>query len=198
MELDSWKVPNCFGFCFICSPPSVIRFCVSVKRENYPPDPPQPSASPPHPLTSLPSPCPAHTLSLYPPLTAANLLPCDIQFYLPYNGVRKIIRMGREIAVYSVSRHVVSLPVSFYLFPLPPSLPFLPSLHSLRSPADVMILITLIWPRSQVCMYYSYTHTTHAHTHNTTHTHTYTIPHTHTHTHTQHQCNTDGSHSTLQ
>ncbi len=68
-----------------------FRFCVSVQRENYPLD------------VSPQQPYPAHTITLYPPLTIANLLPCDLQFSLVSDGVRTVVRRGKEIAVYSVS-----------------------------------------------------------------------------------------------
>ena len=104
------------------SPPP-FRFCVSAQRENYPADvtssislsssfslPSSSSSS----LLSSPSshhPHPAHTLTLFPPLTITNLLPCDIQFSLvdssainrsTSNQLRKLIKCGQDIAVYSV------------------------------------------------------------------------------------------------
>lgn len=69
----------------------VFRFCMSVQRENYPPD------------TAAHRPRPAHTITLYPPLTIVNLLPCDLQFSLSGGGGRSLIRRGKETAVYSVS-----------------------------------------------------------------------------------------------
>lgn len=72
----------------------VFRFCVSVQRENYPPD------VPPH------RPRPAHTITLYPPLSVVNLLPCDLQFSLVSGCERHVIRRGKEMAVYSVSQYV--------------------------------------------------------------------------------------------
>lgn len=66
------------------------RFSVSVQRENFPPDTNEQVQ-------------PAHTLTLHPPLTLTNLLPCDIQFYLLSSKVRKFIKRGKEIAIYSVS-----------------------------------------------------------------------------------------------
>ena len=67
------------------------RFCVNVQRENFPAD------------TSNSHVQPAHTLTLLPPLTVGNLLPCDIQFYLLGSKIRKFIKRGKEIAIYSVS-----------------------------------------------------------------------------------------------
>ena len=70
----------------------VFRFCVSVQRENFPLDP---TVSPP---------LPAHTLTLHPPLTIVNLLPCDmLQVFLNPSSLYKHICKGKEIAVYSVS-----------------------------------------------------------------------------------------------
>ena len=66
------------------------RFCVNVQRENFPPD-------------TNGHVQPAHTLTLLPPLTVSNLLPCDIQFYLLDSKVRKFVKRGKEIAIFSVS-----------------------------------------------------------------------------------------------
>lgn len=46
---------------------------------------------------------PAHTITIHPPLTIVNLLPCDIQFSLQYNSIIKVIKKGKEIALYAVS-----------------------------------------------------------------------------------------------
>lgn len=82
----------------------MFRFCVSVQRENFPFEIPSPPLLPPTPLHSSPSPpLPAHTLTLFPPLTVANLLPCDLQVFLGYKTVSKLIRKGKEIAIYFVS-----------------------------------------------------------------------------------------------
>lgn len=98
--------------------PPLFRFCVSVQRENYPADAPSsispsssysPSSSS---SSSLHHTHPAHTLTLFPPLTVINLLPCDIQFSLvdqksSYKNnskqQRRLISRGQDIAVYSVS-----------------------------------------------------------------------------------------------
>ncbi len=72
-------------------PGAPFKFCVSVQRENYPLD------------VSPQQPYPAHTITLYPPLTLANLLPCDLQFSLVGDGVKTVVRRGKEIAIYSVS-----------------------------------------------------------------------------------------------
>ena len=66
------------------------RFCVNVQRENFPAD-------------TSGHVQPAHTLTLLPPLTVSNLLPCDIQFHLLGRKVTKFIKRGKEIAIYSVS-----------------------------------------------------------------------------------------------
>lgn len=76
---------------------SVFRFCVSVQREHYPPD------SAPN------SPQPAHTITLYPPLTIVNLLPCDLQFSLTVSSGWNLVKRGKEMAVYSVSNFKVFL-----------------------------------------------------------------------------------------
>lgn len=95
------------------SPPP-FRFCVQVERENYPADAPSSPAASPCASSSSPSshhPHPAHTLTLFPPLTITNLLPCDIQFSLvnPKTSKRdsrqrrRLISRGQDVAVYSVS-----------------------------------------------------------------------------------------------
>ncbi len=79
--------------------PPLFRFCVSIQRQNFPPD-----------KASSPRPQPAHTLTLSPPLTVANILPCDIQFSvvdsrsnLSELRQRKLVQRGKEITVYSVN-----------------------------------------------------------------------------------------------
>lgn len=96
--------------------PPLFRFCVSVQRDNFPP------AAVPDPITSSPSssgsspnssshtkPHPAHTLTLLPPLTITNLLPCDLQFSVVESRAnmgemwqRRLVGKGKGIAVYSV------------------------------------------------------------------------------------------------
>ena len=73
-------------FAFFHSP--IFRFCVSVQRENFP---------------VTPSPLPAHTLTILPPLTITNLLPCDLQVYLAPSSLCKMVRRGKEMSVYFVS-----------------------------------------------------------------------------------------------
>ena len=80
------------------------RFCVSVQRENFPPDPP-----------FTPHSFPAHTLTLLPPLTIANLLPYDIQVLIGHRLQCKMIRKGTEIAVYLVSRLFGSFCVGIFV-----------------------------------------------------------------------------------
>ena len=74
-----------------CCTLTFSRFCVTVQRDNFPAD-------------TNGQVCPAHTLTLLPPLTVSNLLPCDIQFYLLGTKMRRVIKRGKEIAIYSVSR----------------------------------------------------------------------------------------------
>lgn len=60
--------------------PPLFRFCVSVKRDDFP------SSSDSDLDTSTGSLSlssqPAHTLTLLPPLTVVNLLPCDLQLFV--------------------------------------------------------------------------------------------------------------------
>ncbi len=89
--------------------PSPFRFCFSVQRENYPVDT---GTSPSSPASSSSGDTPpAHTLTLYPPLTITNLLPSDIQFSLwPNNARRRDVHYrrrqvspGQDLAIYSAS-----------------------------------------------------------------------------------------------
>ncbi len=61
--------------------PPLFRFCVSVQRDNFPSSADSDAATPSSSSSSLSSPLshPAHTLTLLPPLTVVNLLPCDLQ-----------------------------------------------------------------------------------------------------------------------
>lgn len=82
--------------------PPLFRFCVSVQRDNFPPADSAPSSSPsPH--------HPAHTLTLFPPLTVTNLLPYDLQFSLLETRTdqsklrpRRLVARGKDTAMYSV------------------------------------------------------------------------------------------------
>ena len=70
---------------------STSRFCVSVQRENFPQDPSSP-------------PLPAHTLTILPPVTISNLLPCDLQVFLDHSrSPYKMVKRGKEICLYFVS-----------------------------------------------------------------------------------------------
>lgn len=81
--------------------PPHFRFCVSVQRDNFP------MATDPAPFSA---PQPAHTLTLLPPLTVANLLPCDMQFSVIESRTnlselrqRRLVAKGQNITVYSVN-----------------------------------------------------------------------------------------------
>lgn len=86
--------------------PPLFRFCVSVQHENFPltGDPDSSLSS-----SSSSSSHPAHTLTLLPPLTITNLLPCDLQFSIIESRSnlselrqRKLVSRGQTIKVYSV------------------------------------------------------------------------------------------------
>lgn len=92
--------------------PPLFRFCVSVQRENFPltgdPDSSTPSSHS-HSSSHSSSSHPAHTLTLLPPLTVSNLLPCDLQFSIIESRSnpnelrqRKLVSRGQSIKVYSV------------------------------------------------------------------------------------------------
>ena len=61
--------------------PPLFRFCVSVRRDNFPASSltDVELATPTSSSSSLGLAHPAHTLTLLPPLTVVNLLPCDLQ-----------------------------------------------------------------------------------------------------------------------
>ena len=96
--------------------PPPFQFCVMVQRENYPAD--NPSSSPSSSPSSANQPRPAHTLTVFPPLTITNLLPCDIQFSLwsstirrkDFRQQRRLVSPGQDVAIYSVS---LESPVEF-------------------------------------------------------------------------------------
>ena len=88
-----------------------FQFCVSVQRENYPPDS-EASGGSGHSTSRASSETrPAHTITIFPPLTITNLLPCDIQFALwssthrrkEAHSRRPLVSPGKDMAVYSVS-----------------------------------------------------------------------------------------------
>ncbi|XP_074642818.1 intermembrane lipid transfer protein VPS13D-like [Tubulanus polymorphus] len=73
----------------------VFRFCVAVKRENYPADL----------LTKGQSPenfSPGHTLTITPPVIIENLLPVELAFYFKGTDVHGAIKPGKSASLYSL------------------------------------------------------------------------------------------------
>jgi hypothetical protein len=77
---------------------SSYRFCVLTERNNFPLD-----ISSQGPGLQSYRAQPAHTITLLPPLKLANLLPCELRFYITGTAVVGTIKSGEEISVHFVN-----------------------------------------------------------------------------------------------
>lgn len=92
----------------------LFRFCVASKREGYPEDfSPQINSDVQSKRLKI-SPQPAHTLTLMPPLTLVNLLPCDMSYRIKSVTCMGTIRAGKSVPIYSVSENENTLAGIFF------------------------------------------------------------------------------------
>ncbi|KAI8500255.1 Vacuolar protein sorting-associated protein 13D [Branchiostoma belcheri] len=80
------------------------RFCVSVRREHFPPD--VAGLLQPGPGTSQRNVDivrrPGHVIRLLPPVVLTNLLPVELSFYLKSTDIRGTVKAGKSSALYNV------------------------------------------------------------------------------------------------
>ncbi|MGH0120150.1 UNVERIFIED_CONTAM: hypothetical protein FKN15_065311 [Acipenser sinensis] len=75
-----------------------FRFCVVIKKENYPDC---------VPATPVPGSAkqiyrqPGHTIYLLPTLVLANLLPCDLSFYIKGTSIKGALKPGKEAVLHA-------------------------------------------------------------------------------------------------
>uniref|UniRef100_A0A3Q2EIY1 Vacuolar protein sorting 13 homolog D n=1 Tax=Cyprinodon variegatus TaxID=28743 RepID=A0A3Q2EIY1_CYPVA len=76
-----------------------FRFCVVIKKENFPEQQParrQVSGSAQQIYRQ-----PGHTIYLLPTMVLTNLLPCDLNFYIKGMGIRGSLKPGKEAVLHS-------------------------------------------------------------------------------------------------
>lgn len=77
---------------------SLCRFCVVIKKENYPDQQPAKRVS-----GSAKQICrqPGHTIYLLPTMVLANLLPCDLNFYIKGTSIKGSLKPGKEAVLHA-------------------------------------------------------------------------------------------------
>ncbi|XP_070696419.1 intermembrane lipid transfer protein VPS13D [Pempheris klunzingeri] len=70
-----------------------FRFCVVIKKENYPDQ--QPAKRVPGSAKQIYR-QPGHTIYLLPTMVLANLLPCDLNFYIKGTSIKGSLKPGKE------------------------------------------------------------------------------------------------------
>lgn len=83
--------PDWFLVCF--------RFCVVIKKENYPDQ--QPAKRPVSGSAQQIYRQPGHTVYLLPTMVLANLLPCDLNFYIKGTSITGSLKPGKEAVLHS-------------------------------------------------------------------------------------------------
>uniref|UniRef100_A0A1A7ZDZ5 Vacuolar protein sorting 13D n=1 Tax=Nothobranchius furzeri TaxID=105023 RepID=A0A1A7ZDZ5_NOTFU len=76
-----------------------FRFCVVIKKENYPDQQPakrQVSGSVHHIYQQ-----PGHTVYLMPTMVLVNVLPCDLNFYIKGTAIKGLLKPGKEAVLHS-------------------------------------------------------------------------------------------------
>lgn len=80
----------CVSVCF--------RFCVVIKKENYP------DQQPAKVVTGSAKQIyrqPGHTIYLLPTLVLTNLLPCDLNYYIKGTSIKGTIKPGKEAVLHA-------------------------------------------------------------------------------------------------
>ena len=73
---------------------SLFRYCVTIRREQYPHDNVKPSMYP----------LPGHTLLVMPTVTMVNLLPIEMTYYLKGTEITGTVKAGQEAQLHAVSK----------------------------------------------------------------------------------------------
>lgn len=84
-----------FFFLFVCV---LFRFCVVIKKENYP------DQQPAKMVTGSAKQIyrqPGHTIYLLPTLVLTNLLPCDLNYYVKGTSIKGNIKPGKEAVLHA-------------------------------------------------------------------------------------------------
>ncbi|XP_008302450.1 vacuolar protein sorting-associated protein 13D isoform X1 [Stegastes partitus] len=76
-----------------------FRFCVVIKKENYPDQ--QPAKRQISGSTNQIYRQPGHTIYLLPTMVVANLLPCDLSFYIKGTTIKGSLKPGKEAVLHA-------------------------------------------------------------------------------------------------
>ncbi|XP_019746384.1 vacuolar protein sorting-associated protein 13D isoform X5 [Hippocampus comes] len=75
-----------------------FRFCVVIKKENYPDQRPAKRVSSTNQIYRQPG----HTIYLLPTMVLANLLPCDLNYYVKGTAIKGSLKPGKEAVLHAV------------------------------------------------------------------------------------------------
>ncbi|XP_077367984.1 intermembrane lipid transfer protein VPS13D isoform X2 [Festucalex cinctus] len=75
-----------------------FRFCVVIKKENYPDQRPAKRVSNTNQIYRQPG----HTIYLLPTMVLANLLPCDLNYYVKGAAIKGSLKPGKEAVLHAV------------------------------------------------------------------------------------------------
>ncbi|XP_073089324.1 intermembrane lipid transfer protein VPS13D isoform X7 [Manis javanica] len=93
-----------------------FRFCVAIKKENYP------DYMPSHIFSDSAKQIfrqPGHTIYLLPTVVICNLLPCELDFYVKGMPINGTLKPGKEVALHTAdTSQNIELGVSLENFPL--------------------------------------------------------------------------------
>ncbi|CAK6440611.1 unnamed protein product [Pipistrellus nathusii] len=93
-----------------------FRFCVAIKKENYP------DYMPSHIFSDSAKQIfrqPGHTIYLLPTVVICNLLPCELDFYVKGMPINGTLKPGKEVALHTAdTAQNIELGVSLENFPL--------------------------------------------------------------------------------
>ncbi|XP_035236927.1 vacuolar protein sorting-associated protein 13D isoform X1 [Anguilla anguilla] len=96
-EVNSSK-RECQSTDFDDHPKRSFRFCVVIKKENYPDQQPAKTVSGgPQQIYRQPG----HTIYLLPTLVLANLLPCDLNYYIKGTSIKGSMKPGKEAVLHA-------------------------------------------------------------------------------------------------
>ncbi|XP_034027547.1 LOW QUALITY PROTEIN: vacuolar protein sorting-associated protein 13D [Thalassophryne amazonica] len=76
-----------------------FRFCVVIKKENYPDQ--QPAKKLPGSSNQIYR-QPGHTIYLLPTMVLANMLPCDLNYYIKGTTIAGVLKAGKEAVLHGV------------------------------------------------------------------------------------------------
>ncbi|XP_049609013.1 intermembrane lipid transfer protein VPS13D isoform X3 [Syngnathus scovelli] len=75
-----------------------FRFCVVIKKENYPDQQPAKKVSSTNQIYRQPG----HIIYLLPTMVLANLLPCDLNYYVKGTAIKGTLKPGKEAVLHAV------------------------------------------------------------------------------------------------